>query len=240
MIKKLNILHIDEDIIVVDKPANVLSIPGRNSDEITSVLDFLRKKHGDVFPVHRLDKSTSGVICYARNAEAHKALNLQFLNREVDKTYLTIVDGMPQPETGTIDKPIAHDTNIAGKMRVHPKGKRAISHYKVAENFGRYALLEVNIETGRTHQIRVHCQAIGHPLLVDKLYAKRDAFFLSEIKKKKFNLGKYQEERPLLSRSSLHAHRLQFTHPTTNEKMDITAELPKDMAAVIKQMKKTC
>lgn len=235
---KVEIIYEDDAIVIVQKPANFLAIPDRYVAERLNLVDFLKKKYGDIFVVHRLDKETSGVICYAKNAESHRHLSKQFEARSVEKTYKVLVEGNVHQPTGIIDKPIARHVSIAGKMRIHNSGKASLTHYEVEKHIGDYTLVQANIKTGRTHQIRVHFAAIGYPLMIDGMYGRQGAFFLSSIKQKKFNIGKYQEERPLMSRTTLHAWKLSLDHPTTGERMEFIAPLPKDFRAVLKQLEK--
>lgn len=236
--KKPQIIHQDEDLILVNKPPYYLSLPDRFDSTKPNLLSFLRNIYGEVFAVHRLDKETSGIICFARNAAAHKILNQQFQDRTVQKKYWVLVDGLVQPPEGSIEKSIIPHPTKAGRMMVSNKGKHALTQYRVLEQFLYYALVEADIKTGRTHQIRVHFEALGYPLLVDKMYGAKSAFFLSQIKHKKYKLSKDQIERPLLSRSSLHAHQLQLLHPSTKEPLNFVASLPKDFHAVLKQLQK--
>jgi 23S rRNA pseudouridine1911/1915/1917 synthase len=235
---QINILYEDEAVVVADKPAGLLSIPDRFDPDKSCLVELLNRRYGKVFVVHRLDRETSGVICMAKTEEAHRALSLQFEKRSVEKIYLAIVQGIPHPEQGVIDQPIAAGQSQSGKMIVHRNGKEAVTHYRVLEKFRHMALVEADIKTGRTHQIRVHFQAIGHPLIVDSLYGGKEAFYLSTVKKNKYRLGKDQEERPLMSRATLHAGRLTFDHPLTGRRMTIEAPLPKDFAAVLNQLRK--
>ena len=235
---KIEILFEDEAIVVVNKPAGVLSIPDRFKPELANLKNILLQEREVVIPVHRLDKFTSGIIIFAKSPEAHRDLSNQWQGKKVDKTYLAFVQGVPNLEFGTINKPIASDPSRPGKMKINRNGKAAVSHYKVLQTFQDIALVEVKIETGRTHQIRVHLRSIGHPLLVDKDYAKKEAWFLSSFKGKKFSRGKELEERPLLSRLSLHAQTLVFKNPTTQEQQILSAEFPKDLRALSKQLEK--
>lgn len=235
---KLDILFEDDDLIIVNKPAHTLSIPDRFSPEKPNLLSLLKQRFEEVFVVHRLDKETSGVMCFAKNEAAHKHLSQQFENRSVQKFYLTIVEGHPEPSKGVIEKPIAKHPHKGGQMTIHRSGKMAVSAYEVIQKFKHFSLVKVNIKTGRTHQVRIHMKALGHPLVVDVIYGKRAAFYLSEIKQRRYRLGKDQEERPLLSRSALHAHQLTIQHPTTLETMTFEANMPKDMSAVLKQLEK--
>lgn len=232
------IIYQDEAIIIVNKPPNYLAIPDRFVADRPNVLRFLQQKFEEVFTVHRIDRATSGILVFARNEEAHRNLSQQFQNRQVDKTYLALVEGQLHLEEGTIDKPITKHPVIAGKMIINRNGKPSVSHYKVVERFKNYTLLEVKIETGRTHQIRVHLENIGYPLAVDEIYGRKAAFYLSEVKLKKYNSSKNETERPLMSRSTLHAAKLSFTHPTSQERQTVTGALPKDFSALLKQLRK--
>ena len=237
---KLDILFSDDHIVIVNKPANVLSVPDRYDPDIPNLTKLLGQEFGDpIMAVHRLDKPTSGVMVYARNADAHRELNRQFQEREVDKIYHAIVDGQPPAdEEIEVDEPIANNPGESGKMMVSNKGKYAMSVFKVMETFGhQFSLIGAQIFTGRTHQIRVHLAYAGYPLMVDPYYGKRDEFKLSEVKRR-FNLRKEEEERPLLNRVPLHAFRLAFDHPESGERMEFEAEMPKDMRAVVNQLRK--
>lgn len=234
----LQTIYEDTTLVIAEKPAFMLSIPDRFSPEKENLLDLLRETREEVYTVHRLDRETSGIILFAKTREAHRDLSLQFEKREVSKKYLALVDGAVMEEEGRIEQPIGESQSHPGKMEITKRGKPSLTLYKALERFKGYTLVEADIQTGRTHQIRVHFAAIGHPLTVDSLYGQREAFFLSEIKGKKFQLGKYQEERPLMTRTTLHAWRLQFRHPESGEMMDIQSELPKDFAALLNQMRK--
>lgn len=236
--KDLKIIFEDEHLIAVDKPAGVLTIQDRFNPQLPNLSGLLKKINPEIIPVHRLDKFTSGVNVFAKNAESHKILSLAFQTREVEKYYYAIVDGAPSPESGKIDVPLAESTVTRGKMLVHPRGKESITEYKIIKNFKSYSLLYIRIYTGRMHQIRVHMQYLGNPLIVDPLYGNREAFFLSEIKQKKFNLGKFEEEKPLISRQPLHAGKIILNHPVSHEKMEFNSSIPKDIQAVINQMEK--
>ncbi len=232
------LLYEDECLIVVGKPAGLLTIPDRMGNK-DSLLGMLEKKYGKVFVVHRLDRETSGVLCFARTEQAHRHLSMQFERHTTDKFYFALIDGVLHHEEGEIDKPIGEHPTAAGKMTVTNSGKPSLTFYRVAERFKRYTLAEVLIKTGRTHQIRVHFQSIGYSLAVDALYGRRAAFYLSEIKGKSYKSGKHsEEERPLMERTSLHAARLRLDHPVTGERMEFIAELPKDFAAVLSQLRK--
>ncbi len=231
-----HVLYENEHILVVNKPAGITVIPERNNPEQSTVLSLLEKTRGKLWVVHRLDKYTSGVMCFAKNAEAHRELSLQFQEHKVKKTYMAVVSGKLSSVSGTINAPIAESTTKPGTMLVHKRGKEAITHYKVEEQFKHAAVLSVDIETGRTHQIRVHMSYIGHPLLVDDIYANKTAFYFSSIKKG-YKLSA-EEERPTIDRLTLHALKLSILHPATNEIMSFEAPLPKDIHTLVKLLRK--
>ena len=232
------ILFEDESLIAVNKAAKVLSIHDRHRHELTNIYALLLEKYGEIYIVHRIDKDTSGVLVFAKTAAAHKSLSEQFEGRTTVKLYKAMVIGCPFEDEGRIEAGIAHHPTQLGLMCVSSKGKESITEYRVLEKFKNYSLLECNILTGRTHQIRVHLKHIGHPLVVDFQYGGKESFFLSEFKKRKFNLGKWEEEVPMLSRVPLHAYSLTFNHPVSGEEMKLTAEMPKDMRAVLSQLAK--
>lgn len=229
------ILYDDDDIIVLDKPANLLVIPDRYRHNLPNLLSILTEELGKIFVVHRLDKETSGVVLFAKTAEAHASLNEQFEGRLVEKMYVGIATGEPHDEQGRIDSPLA-ESSIPGVMRVDRKsGKESVTEYRVLERFHGYTLLEMRPRTGRTHQIRVHLKSIGIPLLGDKIYGEGKPFYLSSVKASYRPSG---EEKPLLDRTALHAFALSFDHPRTGERSNHSAGLPKDMNAVLRYLRK--
>lgn len=231
----LDILFEDQDMIVLNKPAGVLSIPDRFG-KVLSIKSLLQDKLGVIFTVHRLDQATSGLIIFAKNAEAHKALSVLFEGRTIEKKYLGLVMGRPEP-SGTIDAAIMEHPIKKGQMYTHVKGKTALTTYEVVTYYKRYALVCFQIHTGRTHQIRVHAKQIGHPIIADELYGDGTKLLLSSIKKKNFKLSKSEdEEKPLLARHALHAHTLKLTFK--EQEFAFEAPLPKDLAATIKQLEK--
>ncbi|MDX1909926.1 MAG: RluA family pseudouridine synthase [Saprospiraceae bacterium] len=232
------LLHEDEHLLVVSKPAGLLTIPDRFGNK-NSLLAALERQYGKVFVVHRLDRETSGILCFARNEAAHRHLSLQMEHHTADKFYFALLDGVLHHDEGEIDKPIGEHPGVPGKMAIVHTGKPSLTFYRAIERFQRFTLVEALIKTGRTHQIRVHFQSIGYPLAIDALYGRRSQFFLSEIKGKKYKSGKFtEEERPLMERTSLHAARLRITHPANNTVMEFSAELPRDFAAVLSQLRK--
>ncbi len=232
------LIHEDEHLLVVNKPAGLLTIPDRTGSQ-DSLHAQLERQYGKVFIVHRLDRETSGILCFARNEAAHRHLSMQMEHHTADKYYLALLEGELHHEEGEIDKPIGEHASIPGKMSIRMTGKPSLTYYRAAERFKRFTLADILIKTGRTHQIRIHFQSIGYPLAVDALYGRRPMFLLSEIKGKKYKSGKFSEdERPIMERTSLHAARLKLDHPTTGARMEFEAELPKDFAALLNQLRK--
>ncbi|HMO40499.1 MAG TPA: RluA family pseudouridine synthase [Saprospiraceae bacterium] len=229
----------DEALLIVNKPPDLLTIPDRFDATRLNLYGLLSARYEEkLYIVHRLDRETSGIICFAKSEAAHKHLSQQFEARTVEKIYQVLVEGKPNPPAGTIDQPIAPHPTLPGRMTTTRQGKRAITHYQTMETFRAFSLLEANIQTGRTHQIRVHCKFIGHPPAIDPLYGKREALYLSEIKHRNYQLGKEQEERPLMARTTLHAARLTLDHPISGERLHFAAPLPKDFQAVLRQLRK--
>lgn len=231
------IISENDSLVVVNKPSGLLTVPDRFDGELPSLKKMLRDKYGEIFVIHRIDRDTSGIVMFAKNDVAHKFYSLAFEERTIRKKYLGLVHGSPAQNSGTIDKPIAQHPVLKGKMYVHRSGKASVTHYRVIQQFGLYALVEWQIETGRTHQIRVHMQDLGHPIVCDELYGTPDPILLSRIKRK-FKLSKNEEtERPLLNRLALHASALDFT-TQEGQQMHLEAALFKDMQACLTQLGK--
>jgi 23S rRNA pseudouridine1911/1915/1917 synthase len=230
------IIFENENFLAINKPAGLLSIPDRMQSEV-SLKDMLINKYGSIFTVHRLDKDTSGIILFAKNETTHKFLSQAFEERRVEKFYQGIVHGSPAEKKGTIDAPISEHLVQKGLMVIHRNGKPSVTDYEVIEDYKFYSLLQFQLHTGRTHQIRVHCKNIGHPLACDELYGDGKPILLSSLKKK-YKLSKHdEEERPMLNRLALHSYCLKFTD-TEGNTFNLTAELPKDMRALLQQLKK--
>lgn len=233
---QLAIIEETANWIALNKPAGLLSIPDREGKDV-SLKSILQEKYGEIFTVHRLDKETSGVILFAKNADAHRFISQKFEDRTVEKIYLGLVNGVPQVKEGTIDSPIGEHPSKRGLMAIVKKAKPSITDYVVKEEFGKYSLVEFNIHTGRTHQIRVHMQSLGHPIVCDTLYGDGKPVLISSLKKN-FKLSKSEdEERPILNRLGLHALRLTFIDEDGKE-YSLEAEVPKDMRALLQQLRK--
>ena len=222
----LEVLYEDNDIIVVNKPKGMVVHPANGNPDGTLVnaimaicKDSLSGIGGEIRPgiVHRLDKNTSGAIIIAKNDKAHIALSNQLKNHEIKKTYFALVRGIVKESNATINMPIARSKNDRKKMAVDKNGKEAITHFKVLERFDKCTLLEVNIETGRTHQIRVHLSHIGYPIIGDDVYSNG---------KNRWNV----------KGQCLHAKSLDFKHPITGKQIHIEAPLPKYFTDILKEL----
>lgn len=231
--KAVAILYSDDALLVADKPAGLLSIPGRDTGEI-SLLEILKNDHDDIMAVHRIDRDTSGIIVFAIGSEAHRALSKQFAEREIAKTYTAIVLGRPQEDRFAIDLPISVGPDHLA--RVDARGKPSRTEVTVLERFARYSLVEAHPVTGRQHQIRVHLKGTGFPLAVDPLYGSSDAVMIHDIKRRAS--GDPAASRPLLARTPLHASGISFEHPHTGAKVSVESPLPKDMRALLTQLRK--
>ena len=214
---QLDIIYEDKDIIVINKPQGVVvhPAPGNYSGTLVNGLLYHCKDlsgiNGVIRPgiVHRIDKDTSGILVIAKNDEAHNILAEQFKEHSIKREYYALVEGKFSKLEGTIDKPIGRNKKDRLKMGIVDDGKKAITHYRVLEQYdNNMSLIKCNLETGRTHQIRVHMASINHPLVGDPLYGS---------KKQKFKLNG----------QVLHAKTLGFIHPTTNRYMEFESELPK-------------
>ena len=224
----LDIVYEDKDIIVVNKPKGMVVHPAVGNPDGTLVnaimahcKENLSGIGGELRPgiVHRLDKDTSGLLIVAKNDKAHIAISNQIQNREVKKVYLALVRGNVPEDEATIDMPIGRSTKDRKKMAVTKNGKNAITHFKVLERFGNYTFLEVRMETGRTHQIRVHMSEIGHPVVGDMVYSNGKNEFGVEGQ-------------------MLHAKSLTFKHPTNGKILNLEAPLPKYFEEVLNLLRK--
>lgn len=235
--RKPEIIFCDDDILVVNKPAGLLTIPDRFHPEKPNLIQILRQSHPTILLVHRIDKDTSGLLVFALNAAAHSTLSQAFESRSIDKQYLAVVKGTSLPESGSIDFSLASDSVNSGKMKVVKNGKPSLTHFKVKQRFKMATLVELSPKTGRTHQIRVHMAALQHPLLIDPLYSTPNPVFMSDIKPF-FKSGLDDTHFPIIDRLTLHAWRLQFSHPTSGDNCQFEAPLPKDLRVLISALEK--
>lgn len=234
---RLQPVYEDEAYVAYNKPSGLLSIPDRYHTELPCLYTAAGKQHDKLFVVHRLDKDTSGLICFAKTEAAHRHLSMAFENRGVEKFYTAIVQGAPVEERGSIREPIGPDPVRKGCMQVQKKGKPAHTDFERLQAWKNYALLQLQLHTGRTHQIRVHLAYAGHPVLCDPLYGSGAPFLLSSVKKGyKLSMDSL-EEQPLLNRLALHASTLSFKDET-GKALNLTAPLPKDIRATVAQLDK--
>lgn len=224
----LDIIYEDKDIIVVNKPKGLVVHPANGNPDGTLVnaimnicKDSLSGIGGEIRPgiVHRIDKDTSGLLIVAKNDKAHIALSEQIKNREIVKKYVALVRGVIKENEATIDMPIGRSTKDRKKMAVRKDGKVAITHFKVIQRFQGYTYLDIKIDTGRTHQIRVHLAEIGYPIVGDGVYSNGKNPFGVEGQ-------------------MLHAKELTFKHPITGKEMNLEAPLPEYFEKVLEQLNK--
>ncbi|GIP41962.1 putative RNA pseudouridine synthase YlyB [Paenibacillus sp. J45TS6] len=222
----LNVVYEDASVIVVNKQRGLVvhPAPGHTSGTLVNALMYHCKDlsgiNGELRPgiVHRIDKDTSGLLMAAKNDKAHASLAAQLKEHSVNRRYIALVHGHVQHDQGTVDAPIGRDTNDRKMFTVTDRNsKEAITHFTVLERLGDYTLLELKLETGRTHQIRVHMKFIGHPLVGDPMYGRNKGIKMNG--------------------QALHAQTLGFVHPDTGEQMEFTAPLPQDMEDVLASLR---
>ncbi|WPZ10864.1 MULTISPECIES: RluA family pseudouridine synthase [Roseivirga] len=224
------VLFEDDNFLVANKPPYISSLDDRNNDVN---LQMLAKRYDESLSAcHRLDKETSGCLLFAKNAEAYRHASIQFEKRTVDKVYHAFVNGIHEFRNLKVELPILSLNK--GSVVIDFKGKPATTIFNTLEVYKRHSLIECRPETGRMHQIRIHLSKKEAPIINDPLYGGAP-LFLSEIKKK-FNLGKYEEEQPLIKRFALHAFALSF-RSLNNEEVTVQAGYPKDLRVIEKQLK---
>ncbi|EGT3903680.1 RluA family pseudouridine synthase [Clostridioides difficile] len=218
----LQIIYDDFDIIMVNKPPFMVVHPTKShydktiANGISYYIDN-QKENVKIRFVNRLDMNTSGLIIVAKNAYAHHTLSTAMSENKVEKKYITVVDGIIKENEGTIDEPIYRPTEDSIKRIIDERGQSSVTHYKVIERLENATVLEVSLETGRTHQIRVHMAHIGHGIIGDELYG-------------------YVDE-DLINRQALHAYKLEFEQPRTKEKLKFKADIPEDMKELISKLR---
>jgi 23S rRNA pseudouridine1911/1915/1917 synthase len=220
----LDIVYEDDDLLVINKPVGLVVHPASSYHEPTLVhglmhqVDHLSSINGVIRPgiVHRIDKDTSGLLVVAKHDEAHQLLSEQLKHHEIKRTYVALVYHDFKENEGTIDAPIARHPKNRLKMAIVEDGKRSVTHFKVLKRFGDYTLISCELETGRTHQIRVHMAYINHPIVGDPLYGPKQVIG---------DQGQF-----------LHATKLSFIHPIKKEHMTFTADMPEDFKSFIDQL----
>jgi 23S rRNA pseudouridine1911/1915/1917 synthase len=254
----LDVVYEDADLAVINKPAGMMVHAGsgqnedaRNRGTLVNALLYrfkaLSATGGDLRPgiVHRLDKDTSGLIVVAKNDRAHAALSEMFSSRQIKKTYIALVQGAMERAKGTINSSVGRDPMRRTRMTAKPLGdaRTAVTHYEVirrlANRFGKFTLIRVRIETGRTHQIRVHMASIGHPVVGDTLYGGAGQLtdqVASQAATSKAARRKTEPERLKLGRNFLHAARLEFTHPKTGKLLQLEAPLPVELESFLARL----
>ena len=222
----LDIIYEDNDILIINKEKGIVVHPGNGNPDGTLANAVMERCKGSLSGiggkirpgiVHRIDKDTSGLVIIAKNDNAHIKISSQIQNREVQKTYIALVRGVIKENEATINMPIGRSKKDRKKMAVDKTGKEAITHFKVIKRYKGFTLLEVNIETGRTHQIRVHLSEIGYPIVGDMVYSNGKNPFGVEGQ-------------------MLHAAKLTFKHPTTGEKVTFEAPLPKYFKTILNEL----
>ena len=210
----MKIIYEDEYLLLVDKPAWLPVLPDGWEKDAPYLVKMLEEEYGKLWIVHRLDKITSGAMVFARDAETHRALNIQFEQRQAEKVYHAIVEGIPQWNEKIAKHPLRINVGHKHRTGVSDKyGKPSETRFKIIKRYQEAALIEARPVTGRTHQIRVHAYALGHPLLADTLYGA--------------------SETHLIARPALHAHSLTFTHPQSGERQTFLAERPQDFVETL-------
>ena len=215
---KLDIIYEDDYLLIINKPCGVIVHPD-NKDGLNTLCNYVAyyyKENGIDIPVryaHRLDTDTTGIIVFCKDMLSMSYMNHYISTHEVKRGYLALIEGQMGKKEGTINLPIGRDRHVNGKRRVSPNGNEAITNYKVLKSYGKYSLVSIFLQTGRTHQIRVHFSHLKHPLLGDILYGAKDFY---------------------IDRVALHSSEIIFVHPVTKETMHILCDLPKDMKILCK------
>lgn len=217
---KLDIVYEDEHLLILNKPAGIMVHPDSKDGRgtlVNGVANYYKQQglNHRVRYIHRLDTDTSGGIIFAKHYLAHSLLDQWLSEKKIKRIYLALVHGTFKGNKGVVNEPIGKDRHHNARRRVTPSGDQAITHYEVKKRFNQYSLVELELKTGRTHQIRVHMSHLGHPLLGDSLYGGTVPF-------------------QKLKRQALHSYEIEMTHPMTGEFIQLQIPLPKDMAALVR------
>jgi RluA family pseudouridine synthase len=231
------IIWLDETLLVANKPAGLPTLVDGYDPAAPYLLGALQEVYGKLWVVHRLDRETSGVIVFARTAQAHRALNTQFEKRVAAKLYHALVHGAVEWQEKLVELRLRPDGDRAHRTVIDPiSGKSAVTHLRTLERFRNYSLVEAAPKTGRTHQIRAHLAAIGHLIVADALYGDGRGLMLSDLKPG--YKGEKSNQAPLLGRLGLHARSLTLEHPEALETLRFEAPYPKDMTSALEQLRK--
>ena len=218
-IRLMQIIHVDEHLLIVNKPAGLSILPEGWDKNAAYLVKLLEAQYGKIWAVHRIDKVTSGIIVFALTAESHRSLNIQFEKHQVEKIYHAILTGAPKWDEKITKFPLRVNVGHKHRTMVDDKsGVRSETRFRILKRYQASALTEAMPMTGRTHQIRVHAYALGHPLLGDVLYSA--------------------PETGIIPRPALHAYSLKFTHPNTNEAMNFEAKYPEDFQSALDMLGK--
>lgn len=228
-------IHEDEHILVVNKPSGVLSVPDGYDPDLPHLRGELEPLYGPLWIVHRLDKETSGLVVLARSAQAHQALNDQFAERQVFKTYHALILGEPSWKVTQVDLPLMPDADRKHRTRVDRRnGKPSLTEFELIDRFEVYSLVEARPKTGRTHQIRTHLASLELPVAVDPLYG--DGLPVTQVLlQADGRVGEFREV-TLLDRLALHARMIRFQHPASGEMVEFRARYPKDLTRALRQL----
>ena len=216
-----SVIYSDDDIIVLNKRSGILIAADRYNPDAPRLDLLAEKEFGKLYAVHRIDKDTSGLLMIAKNNRSHESLSRQLAEHSITRKYMALVYNNFSEDEGTVDAPIGRDPrNRLRRAVVSENSRRAVTHWRVMERFGRYTLIEASLETGRTHQIRVHMAYINHPLVGDLLYGPK--------KQTLFDKGQL-----------LHAGVLGFVHPSTGEYMEFSSPLPEEFEQVLEKLRRS-
>ncbi|MCF6148449.1 MAG: RluA family pseudouridine synthase [Candidatus Kuenenia sp.] len=239
----LNIIYEDDYLMIINKPYDMVVHPagGHPSGTLVNAITFycqnLSQINGPLKAgiVHRLDRDTSGVMLVIKSDAVHSHIAMQFEKRLIQKEYIAVVEGEMVFDSNEINMPIGRHKADRQKMAVRRDiGKSAVSVYEVIERFRGYTLVKIMPKTGRTHQIRVHMQAIGHPIVADAMYSKQDSCYHADL----LGMERPLDEEPIIDRQALHAHRIEFFHPVLDKQMAFQVDLTEDVASLVKALQK--